>query len=268
MVGVRFIKQNFRLITRIVQWIVFLLCLAGFSIQSYDCLKTYLECPIGVEISSVPQTEMDFPSITFCPKDVWHNPEDPLPYDWTKLDTCGINNPWMIFYFGGHKCNNREDWESVTPVFQDFGFQDWNTLTIRTFHDKKDALQLNINETEILFEKHRSVVYGACYTLNLPKNITGKGIKTLQFGMDSMKSMLVFVHPQGLLNTFDPSQSIEVVGKPISKKVTFTFTVDYYQKIDINRHSTKCETDKSYDFTKCMENSVLKVSTLTSIKYI
>ena len=49
----RFVKRHATSITIALKWIVFFICLTGFIVQAYECIETYLACPLGRETDRV-----------------------------------------------------------------------------------------------------------------------------------------------------------------------------------------------------------------------
>ena len=254
----RFIIEHASQISKTIQWMIFIICLTGFVIQSHSCIKAYISCPQGVKIETVPQTEMDFPSITFCPKSYKHLNVQPLAYNWSKLKNCGIHDLFSPLAWNySEKCENpKEIWESAMPTgLEDFGFEgiDGKYINFEPFF-------INKTKSKLFFKRRRVMVFGSCFTFDMSMKKNQKAIAYMKFLLQPGKTMLIYFHPKGMLNTIIPPASRHFDVKTIKENMSYKFTINYQQKIDINLSSKKCETSNLYDFSTCMENNVHKVS--------
>ena len=117
----KFSRYHINLATKGIQWIIFIACLIAFVWLSSDCTWKFFSCPQGVEISTRPQTALDFPAISFCPYWRAYKMGNPAPFNLTKLEFCGTD---LDTKFNGSKpsCQDpKEAWKDVTPSLRDFG---------------------------------------------------------------------------------------------------------------------------------------------------
>ena len=254
------IKKYVTSIIRVSHWIFLGICLAGFIMQGYDCIQTYLSCPQSIEIDIKPQKDLDFPEITFCPRNTYLvNDAHPMAYDSQALKNCGLSK-WTHSFFNESytNCTSAKNiWENVTPKLADFGFI---SATVG-YYDWTEAY-LDIKEDNLHWKRTLSINHGACYTLTLPNTTTEKSIQNLYFELEANKSLELFVHSRGLLNPADPYSSIDVDGKIIHPNLNYDFMVNYEQRVSIDLPHERCNLDKDYDYGICKENEVYTVSIL------
>ena len=252
-------------IIKAIVWICFISCLSGFLYHCYDCFKKYISCPQGVEISTQPQTTLDFPSITFCPYQQASHLGNPEAYNRTLLDYCGLNLGLDIDpQFISSDCQDpKEIWKKATPKLKDFGF----LFAWITYQDREE-FEINFDEDNPMWRRMVSWMMGACYTLTLPKEIRKKPIHFIRFNVEVSKYFEIYVHPQGLM-MIDPDSALELQSfrmKP--NNLYYRFHADYQQKTLLDFAGKECEARQdSYDFGQCVENEIHEVNKTENILF-
>ena len=230
--------------------------LAGFLYKSYDCLRKFLSCPQGIQTSTQHQTKVDFPDLTFCPKFLYDSQfnvnQKVSPYNWSVIKECGIE---LTGKFHSVKCPNvKELWLNLTPKLEDFGFEEGSLIK----YLDRSWEELNINKNTMFREI--SYFMGTCYTLKVPKNMTEKGVFLIYFKLKLDHFLHVFVHPPGLFNLMDPWRSPEFIVNNLQPNLGYNLLINYQQNHALDFDGKNCESNKSYNFMKCVQEKVFQVS--------
>ena len=240
---------------KVIQLIIFVCCLTGFIIQSYDCILTFLACPQVVEISTQIQTSLDFPSISFCP--VYYKMfkyGNPPAFDNSKLEQCGIDLE-SKFNGSGFECQDpKKIWEEVIPKFEDFGITE-----AKIGYLDQTQLHLSLDESDEIWSKMKSNQHGICYSLNLPKKLRQKPIFFIKFYIQASKIFEFFIHSKGSL-VMDPNVSLDYKNFRIEKNKFHRFFVDYQQKNLLDFAGEACQSDDGYNYGKCIEDNIHQVN--------
>ena len=240
-------------------WGTFLIvCLSGFLIMGYDCFQKYFSCPQAVQISTQPQGNVDFPSITFCPKA--NKNGYPQAYNQTRLESCGIDidEKWIDgirtintqFSGEAEECKDPKSlWESVTPKLKDFGF---THMTVVYYDDTQLSFDME-TEFESMWRSIVSYSRGICYTLTVPKDLREKPIFNLGLFMNSKVEVEIFLHSSGLLK-HKTRKTLEYGSMKLSPKSHNLVDIEYQQKTVLDFAGKKCQSEPYYDYLKCVED--------------
>lgn len=246
-------------IFKCIKWTIFVISLIGFVAQSYKCFEKYFSYPQAVEIALQPQTQVDFPSMTFCPNSPIVKIRDPEPYNWTKLQKCGINYTNMDTKFTGNSpdCQNPKNlWENATPNLEDFGI---NYLQISYFDGEKTIFEGVKNYSfwsRLLLQE-----YGGYFTLTLPKIVRQKAISRMKFDIRKEKSFVMWLHSAGLASK-SLTRTLDQTAIKVEHQKSLVGLITYHQKQLLDISGEKCQNDPNYDYQQCQEEAIFKVRTL------
>ena len=239
------------LIIQLTSWTVFLACFIGLSIMAYQCLEQYLKKPQTIDISIKLLTEVDFPSITFCPLHIWSPTSDPLHYNWTRLNACGIKSLGEGKFIDSDLCKNASDlWANSTPKLADLGI---DFIWVDVDEQRPD---LNISEELYYWKRAPNALRGACYTLKIPKELTAKVVERIGIGLRPGKTLEIFLHPSGMLNYYKAKSSVEYTRHLIQPNQSSTLEVTYQQNIRLDFGTKACKQNNSYDFSDCLDEAM------------
>ena len=251
----KFSRNNANLAIKSIQFIIFLACLIAFVWFSYDCIWKFFSCPQGVEISTQPQTALDFPSISFCPYWSAFKKGDPAPFNWTKLEFCGTD---LETKFNGSKpsCQDPEEvWKDMTPRLKDFGL-----IEIRLFYTDVSVTSISLDENDSLWKRTPSYDRGACYSLTLPKIVREKTIYVIWVEINESKQFEIFFHSSGSLLMMDPYNTLDYESLMLKDQFETKLFINYQQKILLDFDGKDCMDVEDYDYVECIENSIQQVS--------
>lgn len=247
----RAIKRNENIIVKVVSWVLLCICVSGFIFQGVDCFRKWLSCPQGIHLSTKHQTEVDFPSISFCPIVYEIRYGTPLAYDFDKMDECGLD---FESIFNGSKPNCHNIWQDLTPKLKDFGLSNGYVKFLDNTIQKLDS-----EENNSLWRKITSLYRGVCFTLSLSEKMKKKGIYFLHFDIHPDKHFEMLIHPKGIINPMDPLQSLEYSYDAIVPNKSYTHHIVYQQNRALDFGGKECHNNQSYDYLTCLEVNVYKV---------
>ena len=249
-------RKKEHLVTQVLSWTVFLGCFSGFCYQGYKCIQQYLDGPQAIQISMKKQTQVEFPSITFCPLPYFGNS---VAFNWTELSSCGIDSKdiWNIGKFiDTDLCNDtKELWTNVTPNLENLGIKN---VVIGLFQAWNNYISLPIDEKIEMWKKVPGGWRGSCYTLTLPKNITEIGVMSLTIESEPNKTFTALFHPAGMLNQFNTKISPEFVDIMIQPGQGALHQLSYHQTVKLNFGNDTCSHEK-HEFSTCLDEAIKKV---------
>ena len=227
-------KKNKNCVLKVVYWTLFIVCLVGFVIQGFDCFQKWMSCPQGIHLSTQHQTEVDFPTITFCPEFFRTKVGNPTAYNWNFLDDCGVTDFEKSFI--GTKCNDTKSiWQNATPSLEDFGFR--KTVKV-AFLDKTRQV---LSEKDQIWSRHASLGRGVCYSFTLPKQIAKKGVFMIFFGIEADRYFQYLIHPFGVLNSWDLMLSLEYSHGVLFPNKSYSVRLEYQQNQALDFGGKQCE---------------------------
>lgn len=234
---------------------IFFACLVAFGCLTYDCLDKFFSCPQGVEISTQPQTSLDFPTISVCPLlGSGQSTANPRAFNTTKLEMCEIDRQ-SKFKGSSPSCQDPKDaWKDVTPRLVDFGIRNGKVV---------DSLKetWSLDENNVVLKRLPSAECGVCYSFILPREMRKRTIAAIVINIKRSKRFSFFFHSMGLLN-IDPYLTLDYKTMWLNGHSKYHMFVDYQQKTLLDFGGASCIDDETYDYRDCVETQIHKVSVI------
>ena len=249
-------------LTKVTSWTFFIGCSIGLLIQGYSCVQQYLSKPQGIDISILPQTEVEIPAFTFCPLDSFDLNNDPPAYNWHWWKKCKLDFTGAMWHghFGGYsnksECQDLEKlWENLAVKRSQFGI---NRVLIYFNDDNKIEFD---QDNEKLTWSETVTLYGSCYTLVLPK--FNNTIATVRLYIEEKKKMALILHTDGLLfpKKVLNTHSYGIVDIDTSVKEEVLYSAEYISQEVLDFIGKPCQAG-GHDYSTCVDESIRNVNFL------
>ena len=230
--------------------ILFIGCTAFVAYRGYSCFDKYLKKPKHLEVSYEASKNHPFPSFTICASQ--NN-----SYNYDQLKECQIeasgylwSGPWVGK--GGSNCTdpkllnkqvaaNYEDLKiERIQIFTNAGSNDYHDIQ-PSFLEWKLALITAIGP------------YQRCFTFSMPDNIVHEGI--LGVRIISQPFNTLYLHKEGTLTAPIPGSSLGATYADL-----YIASVTHESIELINYDGKNCNTDAEYNYDKCKQDYIYKVS--------
>lgn len=258
MLDQNFFKRNEICLLRTCTRLIFVACFISFIIHGYNCFERYqFVKPQAIETSTKFQEDLFFPTLTFCPVyALWLEISgNPRAYkgDWYRK--CEID-PWEGKFTGNfEECQDPEQvWKNIFPNLTDFGL---NYAFV--YHFDESFANIDI-QNESLWTRTNNAACGSCYSLNLPRGITKKGIFSIVLSIEPDKFFEIFLHTKDLLDPHQPYKTLQSIKKLIRPKTSYDLYINYQQDSALDFAGKPCETSEDYGYTECLQDALLEVN--------
>ena len=230
--------------------ILFIGCTAFVTYRGYSCFDKYLKKPKHSEVSYEASKNHPFPSFTICASQ-----NDSYNYD--QLKECQIeawrylwSGPWVGK--GGSNCTdpnllnkqvatNFEDLKiERIQIYTNAGSNDYHDIK-PSFLEWKLALITTIGP------------YQRCFTFSMPKNIVHEGVSGVRIISQPFNTL--YLHEKGTLTAPIPGSSIGATYADL-----YISSVTHESVELINYDGKNCNTDAEYNYDKCKQDYIYKVS--------
>lgn len=242
-----FVRRRESAIIRLVTLILFAGCFSGLSIQGYLCIKQFLSKPQAVDITIQPQTKIEMPAITFCPKKAWN-------LTWAEYCDFEINRGLDTGkFFGSSTKSECQDPEKF-----------WEKLTINHDYEFSRGIMIRFNDENIEFlnpwdgkTKWKEIMgpFGKCYSMVLPKFT--KTIQNIRIFTNGSTKFDVVLHSDGILFPRFPWMTMSYGRALIEPQNYFEYDVEYVDRKMLDFGDQQCQSN--YEYTKCVEETTKNV---------
>ena len=246
-----FMARHEKRIVTSVSWAIFLLCSVGLAYFVHLCIDQYLSYPQGIDISSHPQHQIDFPSFTFCSLQAGRK------FKLDELISCGFSSEKELKKrFNGTGSPDCEDpekfWSKIALDLVDMGIK-----KVEVKYIDETSTTISIDEANEAWSKMITQKYGTCFMLSIPKALRTKDIRYMFVSTQKAlnKELIMVVHEKDQINPLGVHLTPDFTFS-LFKKESFIHDIKFVKKLVLE---PQCQPDKSYSLTDCIKQQLDEV---------
>lgn len=227
-------------------------------------------------------TKVDFPSLTFCPREDngWKDDEkiqfSPQPYKSWHVKDCGYSKVsdytaeghWIGIEKNGSQlddyCNDPKKFHlKIINDFKDLGIKSVTVSLYLTsekleYSGKKISEKFQCNQTGdlVVSDSKRGPKSGNCFTFSLPEDLIEQGIESISFYGEDDTKLWLNLHKQGDFGSDLPLASFPMVLGP--EKASYKIEHEIFNHLDYDKED--CNSNTDYSFDACREEFIFNQS--------